>query len=228
MAEKLISRIPDDARGELVDLGCGTGWPLAQIANLSRFNLTALDIASSMIDVAKSRIPNATFICRDLEETGLPDNHADVVFSNAAIQWCDTFAAIKEIKRISKTTGLVLCSTFGPQTLCEVKSAWQESGDQFNRVHPFESGEKLRSAMAELGLKNVRVDSELQILKFNSVRDLLHSIKRLGATNASANRPTGLLGTNQYRKFCSVLEERLAREGDLKLTFECIFASATA
>ena len=67
MASQLIDAIPADLKGTLVELGCGTGWALEQIAMLDRFELTAVDIAPGMIEVAQQRVPSATFHCCDLE-----------------------------------------------------------------------------------------------------------------------------------------------------------------
>lgn len=227
MANQLISNIPDSLNGKLVDLGCGTGWALAQIEELKQFSLTAIDIAPGMIEVAKSRVTDATFVCCDLEETGLPDNQADVVFSNAAIQWCDSLSAFREMKRICKPSGLIVCSTFGPATLGEIRTAWNESGDDFDRVHRLESSEAIETTLKDLGFKEFKIETELKAIPFDSVEKLLKSIKQIGATNASATRPTGLMGPKRYRKFWGVLESRLERDGHLELTFECIFVKAS-
>ena len=225
MAQRLIDEIPENLDGQIVDLGCGTGWALQQIANLNRFELTAVDLAPGMIEVARSRVPVAVFHCADLEATPLQNDSADLVFSNAAIQWCDLELAIKEFTRICRPGGLVLFSTFGPETLKEIRSAWQAVETNFNRVHEFEPADSLELTIEQFGLQNVKVSSLIRELKFESVDDLLANIKRLGATNASTTRQTGLLGTRRYREFRNVLKSQFAQEQNLKLTFECIFAS---
>lgn len=238
MAMRLIKQIPTDARGELVDLGCGTGWALEQLErslhiddngnDTNRIGLTGIDLAPGMLEVARNRVKTAQFYCRDLEATGIESNFADVVFSNAAIQWCDTKAAFAEMKRIGKPGSAILCSSFGPQTLHEIKSSWRQTGDTIERVHEFESSEMINSKLIDLGFKNVKVESGLREFNFETVRELLLSIKQLGATNASANRPTGLLGTKRYREFCQALENGRSEAGHLTITFECIFLSANA
>lgn len=226
MATRLIEAIPNKTTGTLVDLGCGTGWALNQFAQMNRYQLTAIDLAPGMIEIAQSRVPTATFHCCDLEETPLPDDAADIVFSNAAIQWCDAAGAICEMNRICKSRGSIVCSTFGPKTLTEIRSAWKSSDDASDRVHYFDSAELVKSTMLELGLENVLVETVDRVLSFNSVDALLQNIKQLGATNASTTRQTGLLGTKRYRQFRQVFERRLEIDGNLNLTFECVFASA--
>ena len=225
IAQQLIDSIPAHLNGTLVDLGCGTGWALEKIALLDRFQLTAVDIAPGMIEVARNRVPNATFHCCDLEDTPLPDQVADLIFTSSSIQWCDTTAALKEIKRVGKSGGYLLGSTFGPQTFTDLKTAWQATGDQQNRVHEFESLETIQSAMQHLGFQNIALESQNHRLEFNSIDQLLQSIKQMGATNASTTRHPGLLGTQRYREFRGVLEKRLARD-QLQLSFETILISA--
>ena len=226
MASQLIDAIPADLKGTLVELGCGTGWALEQIAMLDRFELTAFDIAPGMIEVAQQRVPSATFHCCDLEETTLPDHWADLIFTSSSIQWCDTTTALREIKRIGKPGGYFLGSTFGPGTFAELRSAWQAAGDQQSRVHDFDSCDTIESALREQGFTNIAVRAEDHQLEFDSVDDLLQSIKQIGATNASTSRQTGLLGTQRYREFRSVLQQRLELNGKLSLAFESIFISA--
>ena len=233
MANRLIDRLFEEPanqgfkeRRQLVDLGCGTGWALGKIANHTEFDLTAVDIAPGMIEVAMQRVPEATFHCCDLEETNLTADFADVVFSNAAIQWCHLESALAEIKRICKPGGRVLLSTFGPGTCQEIKSAWQQVDEKNQRVHEFCSPNLLEAEMMEIGFENVQVESELHELLFDSVHELLQSLKQIGATNASSTRQRGLLGTKKYRAFQEVLEEQLRSDGQLKLTFHSVFASA--
>ena len=226
MAAELIRSVPAALTGTLVDLGCGTGWALRKLAQTNRFELTAIDIAPGMIEVAKSHVPSARFHCCDLEETPLESNYADVVFSNAAIQWCNTDEAIGEMYRICKPLGSIVCSTFGPTTLAEVRSAWFATGDETARVNQFESKESLESVLKHVGFASAEIASVERKLTFDSVDSLLLAIKQMGATNASASRPTGLMGTKLFQEFRNVFERRISRDGQLELTFECIFVLA--
>ncbi len=226
MASNLIEMLPTGVSGHLVDLGCGTGWALHKFAQMNRFELTAVDIAPGMIEIASARTPSATFHCCDLEQTPLNSNMADIVFSNAALQWCNLDRALREIHRIGKPNGKVVFSTFGPKTLTEVRSAWEAANDFERRIHDFESCTSIKTALRRNGFESLALDSIERRLTYDSVDMLLRSIKQLGATNASVDRRTGLLGTQRYQTFRNVFETRLEREGHLALTFECIFAIA--
>jgi len=226
MAKILINAIPEHATGKLVDLGCGTGWPLRQLANSGKYEITAIDIADGMIDMARQKVPQINFICCDLESTPLPNAFANVVFSNAAIQWCNTAKALAEINRIAKPNANLLLSTFGPSTFIEIRKAWREIGDSSDRIHNFENPQSIEQHLKDLNFEEITIKRESRQLIYHSVDDLLRSIRNLGATNASSNRQSGLLGKERYRQFKSVFETRLAQSNQLELTFDCIFVFA--
>ncbi|MDA7880150.1 malonyl-ACP O-methyltransferase BioC [Mariniblastus sp.] len=226
MAEILIDAIPNHSQGTLVDLGCGTGWPLQQLARSCKYEMTAIDLAPGMIKIARQKTPQINFICCDLESTPLPDDFANVVFSNAAIQWCNTAKALTEISRIAKPKANLLLSTFGPSTFVEISSAWEEIGDSSDRIHQFENPQTIQHLLEDLNLEDIAIQQENRQLIYHSVDDLFRGIRNLGATNASSNRRAGLLGKERYRQFKAVFENRLAQNNQLELTFDCIFVVA--
>jgi trans-aconitate 2-methyltransferase len=85
----LLNRIPQDAPGTVVDLGCGPGnitpllrqrWPDARIVGL--------DNSDTMLERARTANPDETFEFADIE-TWRPDEKFDVIFTNAALQWVE-------------------------------------------------------------------------------------------------------------------------------------------
>jgi len=83
----LLSRIPLDAAGTMIDLGCGPGnvtntlkgrWPNASI--------TGVDVSPEMLERAHAEDPDITWIEADLNDWR-PDTPADLIFSNAALHW---------------------------------------------------------------------------------------------------------------------------------------------
>lgn len=226
MAGILIDAIPECAQGTLVDLGCGTGWPLKKFVKSGKFEMTAIDIAPGMIEMARHKVPQMNFICCDLESTPLPDAFANVIFSNAAIQWCDTAKALTEIARIAKPNANLLLSTFGPATFVEIHNAWKEIGDSSDRIHQFEDPTTIEHLLNDLNFEEIIIKRENRQLVYHSVDDLLQGIRNLGATNASSNRSSGLLGKERYRQFRAVFENRLTQFNRLELTFDCIFVFA--
>ncbi|MGF1639810.1 MAG: methyltransferase domain-containing protein [Rhodospirillales bacterium] len=90
----LIGRIDIDAPATIVDLGCGTGnvtrmlaarWPGAAV--------TGVDSSVEMLAAARARPSAIAWIEADLADFG-PERPADVLFSNAALQWLDDHATL--------------------------------------------------------------------------------------------------------------------------------------
>lgn len=66
--------------GTIVDLGCGSGAS-SLIFTDAGFNVVGIDVSASMIDIARSRNPGATFIVGDMHDVELPQAVAVVSFS---------------------------------------------------------------------------------------------------------------------------------------------------
>jgi trans-aconitate 2-methyltransferase len=86
-AVDLVSRIAVERPSTVIDLGCGPGnstrvlrsrWPEALVVGL--------DSSVEMIDAARSKEPDASWIVSDIEDWR-PETAFDVVFSNATLQW---------------------------------------------------------------------------------------------------------------------------------------------
>ena len=226
MATRLIEKIPIDARGTLIDLGCGTGAALKSLASQTRLELIGIDVAAGMLAQTRLRLERVSkkvvLLERDLENTGLENECADIVFSNAAIQWCQSRLAFAEMNRILRPGGQLFVSTFGPQTLCEWRQAWQAIGDTSARVHSLEPLVTLQENLKIAGFDCLTAETELYRPEFISVNDMLRSIKQLGATNASRDRAAGLLGREKFLRLTNHFQNQL-NDGVLSLSFECFF-----
>ena len=122
-----------------------------------------------------------------------------------------------------------MLSTFGPDTLKEIRQAWQSIGDDHPPVHQFESESSWEMRLIQMGIVPVHVQRKCYTSYHQTAIELLTSIKRLGATNAQSNRRTGLLSKQKFQRFCQSLTElaELADTPDGKpnipLTFEQLF-----
>lgn len=85
----LLSRIPLDAPGSIVDLGCGPGnitpalkgrWPDADIMGV--------DGSPEMLEHARIALPEVSWVQADIKGWS-PDAPVDLIYSNAALHWLD-------------------------------------------------------------------------------------------------------------------------------------------
>jgi len=59
------------AGGSVLDIGCGSGEPIARHLIEKGYALTGVDAAPTMIDLCRSRFPSATWLVADMRELAL-------------------------------------------------------------------------------------------------------------------------------------------------------------
>ncbi len=223
MADDLLRRFdPANAKRDsaIGDLGCGTGYLMGQLQNLGFTNLHGFDIAREMIEIAQAGTcdVNASFTEADLQSLPVPRQTFDVIFSNAAIQWCDTARAATEINRVLRPGGSGFISTFGPRTLQQWKNVFQSHGH--NSVHSFAAPEQLTAHFKKSGLTVSQVETRLQTQTFHTVKEMFDSIRKLGASNAAEQRKP--IKKSVYQSIQKTFQQQLVDNGTLETTFETI------
>lgn len=166
-------------------------------------------------------------VCADGLQAPLADEKADLVFSNLMLPWCDDLdAVLAECRRIVAPNGLLTISSFGPDTLRELRSAWYNV-DRYQHVHGFIDMHDIGDALIRAGFAEPVMDVERFTLTYATVRDLLVDLRRMGSLNALPARAPGLAG----RGLLSALEQRYpdrAADSRYAATFEVIYGHAWA
>ncbi|NVJ65699.1 MAG: class I SAM-dependent methyltransferase [Gammaproteobacteria bacterium] len=75
--DKFIDPLPTSAK--VLDLGCGAGEPIASYLIEHGFNVTGVDISSAMLEICRSRFPDASWIEQDMRELNMPTNFDGIV-----------------------------------------------------------------------------------------------------------------------------------------------------
>ena len=149
----------------------------------------------------------------------------DSVFSNLALQWCrDLEAVFTGIKRALKPEGQLVFSTFGPQTLRELKSAWA-TVDNYNHVNAFFSEALLKQLLQQAGFKSMQLESKLYTSSYDSVRTLMQELKHLGAHHVIAGRNKNITTKTAMQQMIAAYEKHRVRD-QIPATFEVIIVSA--
>ncbi|HQT25061.1 MAG TPA: malonyl-ACP O-methyltransferase, partial [Burkholderiales bacterium] len=162
-------------------------------------------------------------VCGDIENLPLQSSCADLVWSNLALQWCnDLDSSLSEMGRVLKPGGLFMFSTFGPDTLKELR---QSFGDTLAHVNRFIDMHDIGDALLHSGFSTPVVDMEYITLTYGDVKGVMKDLKAIGAQNALQGRPKGLFGKSAWNV---VLEnyERMRVEGRLPATFEVVYGHA--
>jgi malonyl-CoA O-methyltransferase len=226
----------------ILDAGCGTGkGTFALQKRFPQTQVVSLDISMGMLHHTQAHMPmlqrwlsNLTgkknLLCADIETLPLAHQSVDMVWSNLALQWCnDLDQAFSEIKRVLKPEGLVMFSTFGPDTLKELRqaSASATDADAATHVSRFIDMHDIGDAMTRAGFSAPVLDVEYFTLTYDDVKAVKRDLKSIGAHNATAGRARGLVG----KGFLQQLEtryEQFRQDGKLPATFEVIYGHAWA
>lgn len=213
----------------LVDIGAGTGVLTAQLVKRYKSaRVIALDLAPSMLQQARKHkgwFSKQTFVCGDAENLPLATNSVDMIFSNLTLQWCNTLdAAFAEFRRVLKPGGLLLFSTFGPDTLKELRISWR-AADAYTHVNAFIDMHDIGDALVRAGFADPVMDVERLTVTYPDVFKLMGDLKTLGAHNATAGRAHGLTGKGRVKKMQESYE-LLRRDGLLPASYEVVYGHA--
>lgn len=213
--------------GHVIDLGSGTGFFTRQLATrYSSARVTGLDIAEGMLHFSKHQVDDiaVNWLCADAEQLPIADHNVDMIFSSLVIQWCsDLPRLMRELARVLKPGGQLLLATLGPNTLRELKSAWQQV-DNYVHVNRFQPQDSLRLAAVAADFAIDHFAVEQRIIYFDRLTELTRELKSLGAHNINAGKPGGLTGRSRIAAFKAAYESYRDTQG-LPATYEIFYLS---
>ena len=233
MATRLLERL-DYVRlspKTILDLGAGTGLAVDDLQRRYRSaRVLALDFALAMLRLARRRgslLRRPSCLCADAEALPLREGGIDFIFSNATLQWCtDLDRTFAELRRVLAPGGLLMFTTFGPDTLRELRTAWAQV-DGHGHVSPFLDMHDVGDALVRAGFEGPVLDAEYLTLTYADLGGLMDDLRGLGATNATRERARGLTGKARWRAMRSAYEVH-RQEGRLPATYEVVYGHAWA
>ena len=233
----------------ILDAGCGTGEALGELrTRYPSARLVGLDLALNMSLAARRRsatgaanersllarllgprapvaAPGPAIVCGDIERLPLRDGCAELVWSNLALHWIDEPPqAFQEFQRVLAVGGLLTFTTFGPDTLRELRAAFA-AVDSATHINRFVDLHDLGDMLVRAGFADPVMDMEMLTLTYSSAIALMRELKAQGAHNVTAARPRGMMGRTRWGRMLDVLES-FRREGRLPATFEVIYGHA--
>ena len=221
-----------------LDIGCGTGYATAKLRErYADANILGLDIAPQMLAAAQGRMkpapwlqrlmrqaPQQAWLCGDAEALPLNAETIDLAISNLTLQWCDPQQVAKEVARVLRPEGLFMFTSFGPDTLKELRAAFRAIDDK-PHVNRFVDMHDIGDMLVEAGFADPVMDQEIVTLTYPEIAPLLKELKGIGAHNVLNGRSTGLMGRARWQRMVAAYES-FRKDGRLPATYEVVYGHA--
>lgn len=208
----------------VIDLGSATGTAIPELQKRFRgARVIAVDFSAEMLRIVRlkrSLLSRRHAVQADARSLPFADTSIDVIFSNLMLPWIDDLDAVfAEIARVLRKDGLFVFSALGPDSLLEVRQAWQtvDAGEHVNR---FPDMHDVGDALVRAGLRDPVLDVDRLSVSYRDAGVLLRDLTAAGARNSLRNRQRGLMGRRRFRRFTDTL---FAAGGDRSLTLELVY-----
>ena len=224
--------------GTILDAGSGTGYGGRKLANCyPDAGIIALDLALAMHYQARPTAPSwwkkvlsirkniTNYVCGGFEQLPFRDSSIGMVWSNLSLQWCnDIEQTFAEMHRVLQSEGLLMFSTFGPDTLHELRQAFLSMDDN-SHVNHFIDMHDIGDLLVHNGFAMPVMDMEYITLTYDDVISVMRDLKAMGAHNVIQDRKRGLTGKIGWGKVLSNYEA-FRKDGKLPVTFELVYGHA--
>lgn len=221
--------------GSILDVGTGTGFCSHHLAErYANSKIIALDFALNMLRQARAgaswwqRLRHRfTFVTGDAEQLPLADGSIDMLVSSLAIQWCnDLDSVFAEFRRVLAPGGMLLFTTFGPDTLKELRASWAKvNGD--NHVNRFFDMHDIGDALMRHGFAEPVMDTEYLTMTYRDAMSLMKDLKQIGAHNVMQGRSRHLTSRSQLKQMLAAYEQ-FRQDGVLPASYEVVYGHAWA
>jgi malonyl-CoA O-methyltransferase len=216
----------------ILDVGAATGYGSRLLTKrYPKAYVALLDLALGMLTRARRNSPRffsrASYVQAAMERLPLADASLDMVFSNLALQWsADLEACFFEVRRALSPSGLFMFSTFGPDTLKELRMSWAEV-DSYTHVNAFVDMHDIGDALIRAGFSSPVLDVERVTLTYESFERMFDELRGLGSINATAGRNRALTGKGRLAQLRRAYNQ-YRRESRYPVTCEIVYGHAWA
>ena len=165
-------------------------------------------------------------VCADLSALPIRTGSCGLVWSNLALAWsADPAATFGEWHRVLEIGGLLMFSSYGPDTLKELRAGFKAADSGSPHVHPFVDMHDLGDALVATGFADPVMDMEMLTVTYASVEALVDDLRSTGQRNAHAARRRGLTGRRAWARMIDAYRA-LARDGRVPASFEIVYGHA--
>jgi len=199
-----------------------------------RAALGKLDVVGTIVgaDVIARGKP---FVIADDEALPFRDASLDLVVSGLALHFAnDVPGVLAQIRRALKPDGLFVAALFGGDTLTELRQAFAQAESEVDggvspRVAPFADLRQLGALLQRAGFALPVIDLERVTARYDSAVDLMHDLRRMGATNPLVARRRLPLRRKTLMRMADIYARRFAdSDGRIRASFDVVWLSGWA
>ena len=230
VATRLVASLCDDLlpRQAALEVGCGTGLLSAQLLQRQpELKLILSDIAHGMSQHVQSVLPQAPGCDADAAALPFKDQGFGLVVSSSVYQWLNDLPnAFAEVARVLRPDGVFALALFAEKTLYELRTSHQAAlPDTPSHGQNFPSLEAVAAAL-QGRFEIITLRSEFEVEWHADVPELLRSLKKIGAQNASQQRPSGFASRQVMQAMMTHYGEVYGSERGIPATYEVVYLLA--
>eukprot|EP00439_Symbiodinium_sp_Y106_P087716 s1_g252.t1 len=240
-ADFLVRRAGEEISGRLqttnrtfttaLDLGSHNGLLARDILKPAGIEtVISTDLSPTM--VSQAPLPHMVM---DEEFLAIRPGSLDLVTSALSLHWVnDLPGALLQARKALKPDGLLLIALFGGETLHELRDVLMQAeteceGGVSPRVSPFADVRDLGGLLQRSGFALPVVDADQIIVRYDTLFNLIADLRRMGETNAIAQRKKTPLKRATLMRAAELYQEKHSDpDGRIRATFEILYATGWA
>lgn len=164
----------------LIEVGCGAGYCTQLLRKrYPAAELLAIDDSPEILRYAGTLgLPQTSWSCNSLYTLPVADHSVDLIVSNLVLPWCmDLMKLLQEWQRVLRPEGLLMFSSFGPDTLRELQR-------QATPLPHFVDMHDLGDALIQIGFADPVLDVDHFTLTYRKQQQLQKELQLTGFITA--------------------------------------------